>query len=111
MIRELPLSEDALALVQQGLAAAVDHGTGRRAALAGVTVAGKTGTAEYAGPRDARGNLPTHAWFAAYAPFEQPEIAVVVFVFNGGEGSEVAAPIAGDILASYFGTVRTYVGD
>lgn len=70
-----------------------------------MTVAGKTGTAEFFDPdipRDGRGNLPTHAWFTAYAPYEDPEIVVTVFVFNGGEGSEVAAPITTDILRSYF---------
>ena len=52
---------------------------------------------------DDEGNLPTHAWFTAYAPYEDPEIALVVFVEGGGEGSQVAVPIAAKILRSYFG--------
>jgi hypothetical protein len=45
----------------------------------------------------------SHAWFAAYAPARSPEIAVIVFVYGGGEGSKVALPIAGEILRYYFG--------
>ena len=48
------------------------------------------------------GHQPTHAWFAAYAPVEDPEIAVLVFIYNGGEGSERAAPVAQKILQYYF---------
>jgi penicillin-binding protein 2 len=46
---------------------------------------------------------PEHAWFAAYAPVEQPEVSVIVFLYNGGEGSVVAVPVAHDILEYYFG--------
>ncbi|MFN8527960.1 MAG: penicillin-binding transpeptidase domain-containing protein [Anaerolineae bacterium] len=59
-------------------------------------VCGKTGTAQDE-PRN------SHAWFAAYAPRSNPEVAVVVMVENSGQGSEVAAPIARDILELYFG--------
>ena len=45
---------------------------------------------------------PEHAWFAAFAPIEIPEISLIVFVYNGGEGSTVAVPIARDILDYYF---------
>ena len=55
--------------------------------------------------------MPTHAWFTAYAPFENPEIAVVVFVFDGGEGSEVAAPLAAEILSAYFDVPLLYTED
>lgn len=67
-----------------------------------VAVAGKTGTAEYPGPRDAEGYLPTHAWFTAFAPYEEPEIALVVFVSGGHEGAKVAVPIAAQILRAYY---------
>ncbi len=60
-----------------------------------VTVAGKTGTAENPG-----GN--PHAWFASYAPVDDPQIVVVVIIENGGEGSVVAAPIARKIYEAYF---------
>ncbi|MBA3869956.1 MAG: hypothetical protein H0X30_12485 [Anaerolineae bacterium] len=71
-------------------------------ALQQIGVCGKTGTAQD-GPR------PTHAWFASYAPRDNPEIATIVMVENGGEGSGVAAPITRDILDYFFfGTKHDY---
>lgn len=102
LIRTLPVSPETIELVRAGMRAAVTHGTARAANLGGVTVAGKTGTAEYPGERDWEGNLPTHAWFTAFAPFDDPEIALVVFIEGGGEGGLVAVPIATEILAHYF---------
>ena len=64
-------------------------------------MAGKTGTAEFEGPRDAKGNLPTHALFVGYAPYQDPRIAVAVFLYGGGEGSEAAAPVAGEVMRAY----------
>ncbi len=107
LIRRVPVSPQHMAVVREGLWMAVNTpaGTARYAALPGITVAGKTGTAEFFDPdipRDGKGNLPTHAWFTAFAPYEDPEIVVTVFVYNGGEGSEVAVPIARRILETYF---------
>ena len=102
LIRELPVSSDAIAIVREGMRGAVTHGTAWGARLGGVAVAGKTGTAEYPGERDWEGNLPTHAMFTAFAPFDDPEIALVVFVEGGGEGGTVAVPIAAEILSHYF---------
>ncbi len=48
------------------------------------------------------GNWPTHSWFVGYAPYEDPEIAVVAFVYNGGEGASVAGPIARKVFEAYF---------
>jgi len=84
----------------------------------GVTVAGKTGTAEFfedrnkdgLPDRDKEGHLPTHAWFTAFAPYEDPEIAVVVFLWGGGEGSGTAVPVARDILRYYFNRDLDEVG-
>lgn len=111
--RELPISKELLAYVQRGMWEVVNapYGTARRSAVDGVTVAGKTGTAEFCAwdaeledcaDRDSKGNLPFHAWYVAYAPFENPEIAVVVFVYDGGEGSTVAVPVAQEILNFFF---------
>jgi penicillin-binding protein A len=59
-----------------------------------VQVAGKTGTAENAGP--------DHNWFVGFAPADDPKIAVAVFVANGGgTGGDVSAPIARDVIAAY----------
>jgi penicillin-binding protein 2 len=73
-----------------------------------IAVAGKTGTAEFcdafAYPRGwcIVGNFPTHAWTALYAPADKPEIAVIIFVYHGGEGSKMAAPIGAKIIKTYF---------
>jgi len=112
LIRELPIARENLEVVRQGLFEAVnrEHGTATAAALPNVAVAGKTGTAEYFADsnedgwpdRDANGRLPTHAWFTAFAPFEEPEIALVVLIEGGGEGSKTAVPVAVEILQAYF---------
>lgn len=104
---QVPVSAKNLTVVREGMWMAVNasFGTAPNAALANVTVAGKTGTAEFFDPRiprDDKGNLPTHAWFTAFAPYEDPEIVVTVFVYNGGEGSAVAVPVAREILRTYF---------
>jgi penicillin-binding protein A len=71
----------------------VTSGTGTSAAIPGVEVAGKTGTAEL-GP-----GLKDHAWFTAFAPAEKrPELAIAVLIANGGAGGEVAAPAARSVL-------------
>jgi penicillin-binding protein 2 len=73
-----------------------------------VQAAGKTGTAEYCDNVAQEKNLcqpgawPTHSWYVGYAPYEDPEIAVVAFVYNGGEGASVAAPIVQKIMQVYF---------
>lgn len=93
----------ALAGVREGLCAVTTASSGtaeyvfRRSPLQRLVVCGKTGTAQAPGT----GAAP-HAWFAAYAPRDKPEVAVVVMVENAGEGSAIAAPIARDILEFYF---------
>ena len=65
-------------------------------------IAGKTGTAEFG--EEVNGvYAKSHAWFACFAPYDQPEIAVVVLIQGGGEGATFAVPVADAILASYFG--------
>lgn len=71
-------------------------GTGQAARLAGLDVAGKTGTAEV----DVGGERKNHAWFICFAPADDPDIAVAVVSEYGGIGGQVAAPIARQILAS-----------
>ena len=74
------------------------HGTGRRARIEGIHVAGKTGTAQNSHGED-------HAWFIAFAPVDSPRIALAVLAENAGHGGEVAAPIARQILETYFQTL------
>ena len=108
-IRHVDVSPEHLALIGQGMREAVTFGTAWRVRLPGLSVAGKTGSAEYLAFDnegnvivDERGYRPTHAWFAAYAPYEDPEIALIVFLAGGGEGSQTADPVAADILRIYF---------
>ena len=56
------------------------------------------------------GSWPSHAWTVAYAPYENPEIAVVAFVYNGQEGSSVAGPIVRRIIQAYFELKRVDAG-
>jgi penicillin-binding protein 2 len=96
-----------LAIVREGLREAAQTGgtsgfVWNQAAFKNVpSPAGKTGTAQY-GAADAKGNYHTHAWYTAYAPSVDPEVAVVVFIEGGGEGSDVSAPTSARILSYYF---------
>jgi len=92
------VSEKARQLVLKGMDEVVNspQGTGRRAIVRGVKVGGKTGSAE--NPHGEK----THAWFAAVAPLEAPEIAVAVVLENAGGGGAMAAPVAQKILQAYF---------
>lgn len=73
-----------------------------------IAVGGKTGTAEYCDDvaRNANrcnfGSWPSHAWTLAYAPYDDPEIIVVAFAYNGGEGASVAGPIVERVIKGYF---------
>jgi penicillin-binding protein 2 len=95
--------------VQEGMRQAVLNGTlTNEFENVNISVAGKTGTAEYCDKYANEknlcipGNWPTHAWTTAFAPYEDPEIAVVAFVYNGGEGASVAGPIVRQLLEAYF---------
>jgi len=111
-VREVGVDADLMELVRQGMWAAVNApgGTAYGVKLDDVIVAGKTGTAEFCEyipeeedcRRDEKGFLPFHAWFVTFAPYDDPEIALVVFLYDGGEGSEAAVPVARGILEYYF---------
>jgi penicillin-binding protein 2 len=99
IIRKVPVTQAALKAVRQGMAEVTDPiGTAYGLAIKGLPFSGKTGTAETGG-----GNGPNTTWFVAWAPTKHPKIAMAVFVDrSGGYGSEVAAPIARNILIRYF---------
>lgn len=78
---------------------AVENGTGSKAKIEGISVAGKTGTAENNLSEKNQGR--DHAWFIGFAPVEDPKIAIAVIVENGGSGGEVSAPIAKSIISEY----------
>ena len=116
----VPVAAQHLAAVREGMRGAVQYGTAQTAWTrlpTQIAVAGKTGTAIFCdyignapgGPcrRDRHGYLLTHAWFTAFAPAEEPEIALAVLVDGSGldyllEGSRHAAPVVADILRAYF---------
>ncbi len=105
-------------VVKQGMRKAVLEGT-LKEIFSGVNIAaaGKTGTAEYcdkyAKAKDLckPGQWPTHAWTVAFAPYDDPEIAVVAFVYNGREGSTVAGPIVKRVMQAYFELKTVDSGD
>ena len=93
--RKLAFAKDYCAAVKKGMMDTVRYGTGKNAKVVGLSVSGKTGTAQ--NPQGA-----DHAWFVCFAPSEKPKITLVVMVEHGGGGGDVAAPIAGKILAEIF---------
>lgn len=101
-----PLSPDDAAALTVMMQAVVEHGTGTAAALDNVSVAGKTGTAETGQ------DTPPHTWFVAFAPAENPVVAVAVVVENGGDlgneatGGKVAAPIAQQVIQAAMAAQR-----
>ncbi len=95
--------------IQEGMRAVVTVGTLEDVFKnVGIAVAGKTGTAEYCDTFANEkglcipGSWPSHAWTLAYAPYDNPEIAVVAFAYNGGEGASVAGPIVRRTIEAYF---------
>lgn len=113
LIHSIGLHPPDLEAVRRGLVSVVNEGggTARVAQLPGITVAGKTGTAQVVRLKEDRNkdeaSIPyrfrDHALFVAYAPAEDPRIAVAVVVEHGMHGGSAAAPVARAILASYFG--------
>lgn len=97
------VSDENIGIMRRGLVRVTESGTGRGAfAGFGVTVAGKTGTAQVAGKDD-------YAWFCAFAPAEKPKYAVAIVVEQGGHGGSVTAPAARNILAKLLGEPLTTV--
>jgi penicillin-binding protein 2 len=107
----LPVSAATLAKVRNGLNAVVEgrSGTARIAHVDGLSISGKTGTAqvfsrgasETGTGKNTPMNLKDHAWFVAYAPADNPQIAVAVIVEHGEHGSSAAAPLARELIKAY----------
>lgn len=97
----LAIDQRNINIMHEAMRQAVATGTARPAASSRVQVAGKTGTAEF-GERRPDGSYQEHGWFTGYAPYDRPEIAVVVFHEQGG-GASTAAPVAAKIFDYYFG--------
>jgi penicillin-binding protein 2 len=106
--KPLGFRPETLEAVRRGLRAVVElGGTGQRASLPGITVCGKTGSAQVVASsrlaKDSSEKNQPHGWFAAFAPMDDPRIALAVMVEHGTGGGISAAPIAREILAHFFG--------
>lgn len=86
--------EEYLGVIQRGMRQTVTDGSGLQLNSLPITSAGKTGTSQF----DGADPLRTHAWFTAYAPFEDPQIVITVLVEAGGEGHVAAVPVVKDAL-------------
>jgi|DewCreStandDraft_4_1066084.scaffolds.fasta_scaffold04594_5 penicillin-binding protein 2 len=93
---EIKVSEDVINIMRNALRFVVqsNKGTGAKARIKGIISAGKTGTVE-------NPHGETHAMFAGFAPFDNPQIVIFVLIEHGGGGGEVAAPVAGNVMEYY----------
>ncbi|MFU8818929.1 MAG: penicillin-binding protein 2 [Desulfurivibrio sp.] len=115
------ISKRSWRLLQEAMEAAVagERATGRSARLKDIRVAGKTGTAqvvrlshfEHLEDDEVPYQFRDHAWFTAYAPADNPEVAVTVLVEHGGGGGSVAAPLVKTILEAYFQQAAKKLGE
>lgn len=81
-------------VVRQGMRQTVTAGTARSLSVLRVSAAGKTGTAQFDGANPSA----THAWFTAFAPYDNPQIVITVLIEAGGEGSTAASPVVRETL-------------
>lgn len=109
IIHQTPLSNYVIEQMGLGMRQSMIDGTGEKVEkIEGISLSGKSGTAEYcdnvaqAADRCKFGAWPAHAWFVGYAPFEDPQIAVLAFLYSGEEGSSVAGPVVQKIIDAYF---------
>jgi len=103
---QIPVSESSLRRIREGMWRSVNHaGTGYNAAIPGLGICGKTGTAQIVSKETQKrvpGVADDHAWFAGFSTKENPEIAVVVFVEHGGTGGAAAAPLARKMFKAFY---------
>lgn len=88
---------DIMKVVREGMRQTVTDGTAQTLKTLPVSVAGKTGTAQF-GTGD-----ETHSWFISFAPYDNPEIAMAVIIPGGGEGHSIALPVTKEAYEWYFG--------
>jgi len=98
----LKASPQQLEIVRHAMLSAAQGGTAGGAAVKGMSIAGKTGTAEY----DTKQGRFKRAWFMGFAPYDEPRYALSVLIEDADSGSHTAAPVAGEIFARMFGKNR-----
>jgi penicillin-binding protein 2 len=103
-MRQVNVKPETLAFIRQAMLGVVNEGTGQRAKVPGLPIGGKSGTAQVVkkGEEKRQADLKDHAWFASFAPVDNPQLAVVVLVENGGFGGAVAAPVAKAVYEAAF---------
>jgi penicillin-binding protein 2 len=101
---KLTATSQQLDFVRRAMNGAVQEvdGTAHKAAVKGMSVAGKTGTAEY----DTKEGRLKRAWFMGFAPYDQPQVALSVLIEDADSGGHTAAPVAGEVFARMFGKNR-----
>jgi penicillin-binding protein 2 len=109
--RSLGFKPSTLAAIRRGLFMAVNSGgSAQRAQIADLVVAGKTGSAQVVASSKLKKDIDTiqpRAWFAGFAPIDNPRIALAVLVDHGGSGGTAAAPVALEIFEKFFGRVAS----
>lgn len=96
IIRQNFIDSNVMQIIREGMRQVVTDGTAQSLKTLSVAVAGKTGTAEFGSEGK------THAWFVSFAPYDNPEIAMVVLLEGGGEGSSSSVPVTKEVLDWYF---------
>jgi peptidoglycan glycosyltransferase len=95
-IMSRPVTSQVAGELTRMMTSVVANGTGRKAQITGIQVAGKTGTAQ------TDPEASDHSWFVGFAPADHPRIAVAVFIKNGGAtGGDISAPIAREVMQAY----------
>jgi penicillin-binding protein 2 len=101
-LRKLEIDREHIETVRLGMRRTITSGTGTTPiTFSEPPIGGKSGTAEYGIAVDGRYKL-SHAWFTAFGPFDNPEIAIAVLIVSGDAGSIYAGPVANNILKAYF---------
>jgi penicillin-binding protein 2 len=109
-LHKLGITNEQIELIRRGMWKVVNEpgGTGKRAQVKGVEVAGKTGTAQFWRETDGKKIKDNHTWFICFAPYDAPKFAVTVFVQGAKSGGGVSAPIAQKILEESLALDRGY---
>ena len=110
IFKKVPIKKENFEIVIKGLYKVVNEGgTGRAAKVEGLDICGKTGTSQIIAKENPeykklvkQKRFTPHSWFVSFAPRNDPKVALVVFIENGGDAGIIAAPIAAKIYRKYF---------